>query len=114
MSALHCPALVLLVAPDVEGTAALAARLRDARVARVCAVGEAAAATAGDLADALGVDLVLRDGPLYDLVDEVADQHRGETVLVVSGEVPTADGLVALEVDETGRRRVSPDRAARG
>lgn len=114
MSPLHCPALVLLVPPAAAGPAAVAARLRDARVARVWAVGDQAAATARGVAEALGVDVVFRDGPLDAVVDEAADQHRGETVLVVSGEVPTADGLVALEVDETGRRPVSPGRAARG
>ena len=98
VAALHCPVRVVLARPD---DAVVRRLLRSERVARVCP-----------------------DGADRDLLEELADTYRGETVLVL-GDVDAllavvalpgagSDEPVVLEGDEDGWRRVSPDRAARG
>lgn len=121
MSDLQCPATVLLTVPAVEGepldTAAerLARQLRWTRVAVVYSDGsDAAVRTAASVAALLGVpDRV--EAPFPDCLDQVADLHRGETVLVVAeagpagegsgadlGQGLTAEGLVEISVDADG------------
>ena len=87
MSDLQCAAtFVLAVAGDEAQARELAADLRFRRIAMVYG-GDAAGPerTAGAVADVLGVQMrreALLDGPA--VLDGLADQHRGETALVVA------------------------------
>ena len=154
MSDLQCPATLLVVRVDTLGegwrgeVAGLAERLRDRRVAAVYAgVTAPAVAVSAALADGLGLpsqplaEPPTRGGPADGLavarcraaLEELADRHRGETVLVVddgqvlepalaplvrhgSGAGPTPPYRpVALEVDGDGWRLVdAPGPGGRG
>ena len=157
MSSLQCPARILvarhgeadhetgLVSNDGGSLSALGRRqarelgesLRGERVARVWTSPLAPAVQTAELAaSVLGTDVVVREG-IADSVGRVqatlqaiADEHRGETVLVVSHAgailaslpplvgLPRANavgaslrtcGVVALEVDADGWRLISWD-----
>ena len=98
--ALHCPATLLVAAPprDVGAATALVDALAGDRVLAVaCAPGD----VAGDqLAQLLDVPLETEPGllegtPTSPVLGEIADLHRGETVLVLApgttaGETPFA------------------------
>jgi hypothetical protein len=86
--ALHCPAFIAVVgvADDVAASSvdeALAALLRDERVAAVYATdAPGAAAAAGRVSEGLGLGPPNRVVAGAGTMVEVADLHRGETVLV--------------------------------
>ncbi len=116
MTALQCPARVFVARPG--GAPGLAAALRAERIARVwCGPLPAAVATAEAAAALLGVGVVVRgglrglrvEGRLPAVLEEIADEHPGEAVLVV-GDVCTLPGTGAgcleLEVDADGWRVV--------
>lgn len=107
MSDVHCPATLLLAGPGEKGEGAvaaltfggrreargLAASLADRRVALVYAGDDLAAVqTAEVVAAALGLHVQVRPslGTSYDgsagvaELEDIADAHRGETVLVVT------------------------------
>lgn len=107
MSDVHCPATLLLTGPGETGGGAvaaltfrgrtqvrdLAAALTDRRVALVYSGDDLAAVqTAEVVAGALGLHVEVRPalGTSYDghdgvaALEDVADAHRGETVLVVA------------------------------
>ena len=132
MGDLHCPATLLLAAyGDAAQAQALAARLRSRKVALVWSSDVAPArAYAQAVAAALGVGVSVRaelgvpdPDRVRDLLDEIADTHRGETVLVVTddagvrlvtGLLPSAPGLLAdggplveLTADEHGWSRLA-------
>lgn len=111
MTDLHCPARILVT--HVAGAEARAAGLRGERVAAVwSAPGQGAVSAA--VGESLGVpvsnDERLREhGPdesrdgvrqrFRDMVEEVADSFRGETVLVLAPVgIDTGDGLLELDV----------------
>jgi len=97
---LMCPARLIVLPPGYRG------RLTGERVARVYASPEAED-QAGLLAGDLGVQLMaLPSGPGDEVLRDIADQHRGETVAVVA---PTLDlpivlpaGRVVIEHDGDG------------
>jgi hypothetical protein len=113
VSDLHCPATLLVTRaadPDV-----LAGALRLRNIARVyCSPGTRGPATA--LARTLGVDMVLDDnlgqpgdGRLADVVDagrealqEIADLHRGEAVVVLLGPSTPVTEVLQVSVDGDG------------
>lgn len=117
MSDLQCPARFLLVAP----AASAAERLRHERVAAVYAGPDGSASadelSAEELGRALGAP-VRRPGPAVDLgavlarepgplaaLEDLADLHRGETVVVVAAGPPDRDvgrDLVEVLVDADG------------
>ncbi|HEV7172134.1 hypothetical protein [Pedococcus sp.] len=109
MSDLHCPATVLLVGPDQDARAV--SRFRNRRVAAVYAdSAPASVSTARRIADVLGVGTPPLQAATAtpEALRALGDQHRGETVLVVSAD-PAACGYrlpVELEVDELGLRLV--------
>jgi probable phosphoglycerate mutase len=119
MSALQCPARVFVARPgDAE---ALAAALRAQRIARVwCGPLPPSVQTAETVAAVLGVDVVVREdlrelrvaGRPPAVLEEIADQYRGEAVLVVGDDLTLPDaGHVELEVDADGWRLVRRDAA---
>ncbi|WP_132300800.1 bifunctional 2-polyprenyl-6-hydroxyphenol methylase/3-demethylubiquinol 3-O-methyltransferase UbiG [Kribbella sp. VKM Ac-2568] len=84
---LMCPARLIVLPPAYRGS------LTGERIARVYA-GPGAEEPAGLLAENLGVQLVgLPSGPGDEVLREIADQHRGETVAVIA---PTLDLPIAL------------------
>lgn len=110
MSDLQCPARLFLTRPRDEGALRrLAAALADERIAAVFSGDQPAAVRAGEeLATLLAVSWTER-AELRDLtaaveeipaLDELADAHRGEAVVVVGG--LTGDEIVALERDADG------------
>jgi broad specificity phosphatase PhoE len=115
VSDLHCPATVLVTGyGDRTQVRALAESLRSRKLARVYTSPVPAAVAAGALAaGALGVESVVVEG-LAELsvteagevergrgaLEAIADQHRGETVLVLS-DGPEV-GLAELTVDAEG------------
>ena len=110
MSDLQCPVRIFLTGPrDEEGVRRLAATLAQERIAAVLSDDRTAASrTAEQLAAALGVSWTVRAG-LRDLVgstgrvpalDEIADLHRGEAVVVVGGSL--GEAILALEGDADG------------
>ncbi|MEE6283092.1 hypothetical protein [Georgenia sp. MJ170] len=121
MSDLQCAATVVVLGPQASSPATLA-QLRERRVALVYA-GPGTAAPAAALADALGV-AVRTDGaaepdgtagrPVAAVLEELADEHRGECVVLVvaagtlAGLVRQAGGGAApgvvIELDDDGRR----------
>ena len=122
MSDLQCPARLFLTRPrDAEGVRRLAAALAPERIAAIVADDRPAAGrTAERLATALGVSWTVRaglrdlDGPAGGVpaLDEIADVHRGEAVVVV-GALP-GDEVVALEGDADGwSERVWPPQNSR-
>lgn len=117
MSDLQCPARLFVVTPGREEP--LAAALRGERIVCVwCAPLPSSERSAGIVAAALGVDVAVREdlrelrvtGQLPAVLAEIADGCRGEAVLVVGDErtVP-GTGVVELEVDADGWRRVGRD-----
>ena len=133
MSDLFCPARLLVVDPrpgsgDPERLGRLTTRLHSERVAALYLVGgEPAGAVAGTLGPALGLSAqVLADpDPLEGgeeracraLLGDLADRHRGETVVVVlapdrlglSAAIPWGDagggvGVPVLTIDADGWR----------
>lgn len=121
MSDLQCAARIVVLAPSalerVPGAEpprgqTLLDRLREQRVVAVYALGDVAdlapvRALAHDL-DVPGPAPGVRDESLTnatrladDLVDELADLHRGETVVLVRGDA--ASGASLLLVDADGR-----------
>ena len=85
MSDLQCPARILLAQPSLDSVV-LAGLVADERIAR-----RIDSATALDL-------------------DEVADLHRGETVLVVAGEGPHVERnrpFMVLGIDADGWREAT-------
>ena len=119
MSALQCPARLFVARSG--GAQALAAALRGERIARVwCGPLPPSVATAETVAAVLGVGVEVReglrrlrlDGGPPAVLEEVADEHRGEAVLVVGDEHTLPDaGYVELEVDADGWRLVRFDEA---
>jgi hypothetical protein len=97
VSDVHCPATLLLTDPD-EQSSGLAGVLRGARVAAVYASGAAA-----DRAEIVAAGLGVRSSVVAGLeaagerfaeaLQGIADEHRGETVLVC-----TDAGVVSREV----------------
>jgi hypothetical protein len=110
MSDLHCPMTVLLVGPEWQARAV--SRLGTRRVAAVYAgAAPASVSTARRIADVLGVGTppLVAATLTPETLRALGDQHRGETVLVVSAD-PDACGYrlpVELEVDEVGLRVVA-------
>lgn len=114
VSDLHCPATVLLVPVTEAGlqtASELAHRLAGRRIARVYARPLGSAHDyAAVVAAALGVDAValegLDDSRDVSWVQAVADLHRGETVVVVTDQPTSWDGVDAaiteLSVDADG------------
>jgi broad specificity phosphatase PhoE len=97
VSDLHCPATLLVAADGDDQVAALATSLRDRRVARVYTSTSTRAMRAGRLAaEVLGADAValveLQEPSVAEealdrcreALQAIADQHRGETVLVIA------------------------------
>jgi probable phosphoglycerate mutase len=120
MSSLQCPARVL-VAQHGEASYAgdLAERLRGERIARVWTSSLVSAVATAEIAAArLGVGVELRERVDEEVLDEIADEHPGEAVLVVGdGEALLATvsrlvgvapapgpGVVELEKDADGWR----------
>lgn len=119
--ALHCPSTLVIAYAGTPGQAGrFAASLRDRRVAAVYGDSDAAAATA---AEGLGVPVRpfseprLDDGSpdelrgrLREALLAVADQFRGETVLVVTGDgrVPRLAAELGGHLPRAGR---APDTA---
>jgi hypothetical protein len=107
LSDLQCAAtFVFAVAGDEAQMRALAADLRFRRVAVVYAGGGAGPErSARTLSEALGVPLrtepELDGGNASALLEEIADQHRGETVLVVTAG-PLLGDVVEMRVDADG------------
>jgi hypothetical protein len=95
---LHCPATLLLTDLGKQEVAGVAASLRGARVAAVYSSG-LAAGPAGTVAAELGlrartvVELDASGEGFGGALQTIADEHRGETVLVV-----TDAGRVSREV----------------
>ena len=91
MSSLQCPATLLVVpAAQVKGL-----DLGEHKVAHVWS-DPASAPAAEAAAAALGVGTTLRDGVAgREALGEIADAHPGETVLVVSPEVPEPAEILA-------------------
>lgn len=98
--ALHCPATLLVAAPPRDAGAAAAlvdALVGDRVLAVVCAPGEVAGQQLAQLIDVpLETEPGLLEGPpTSPVLGEIADLHRGETVLVLAlgttaGETPFA------------------------
>ncbi len=119
MSSLQCATTLLLI-PDGGRAAGLTARLTGRRVAHVWTSPHAPAAqTARLVAPGLGVGVTTRpelrergpEEPAADAVEriggclaEIADQHPGETVLVVSHDA------LRLTVPQWARMDVAPQR----
>jgi hypothetical protein len=103
MSDLQCPATFLVLAPGSEERVSSTRRLGDARIAAVYA-GSTADATAARVADQVGLTVIRREEPqgaAYPSgLADLADLHRGETVVVVLP-APT----VAALARETGLLR---------
>lgn len=105
MSDLQCAATLLVVPSDrAQG---LVPQLDGTRVAHVWAsTAEPASGAGAAIALALGVGLTTRPG-LTDLdgstpaLGEIADEHRGETVVVV---VDQGDAVVEVAIDGDGWR----------
>lgn len=102
---MHCPATLLLTAtPQGEGgVPALVERVAGEMVlAVVTAPGDArGAAVAAGLDVPLEQEPGLEEGePSSSLLGQIADLHRGETVLVLSG--GTSDAAAAITRIETG------------
>jgi len=115
--ALHCAATLLLARlGDEQWTRSVAERVRAEHVARVWSgSAPAARAQARLAAGLLGVDAVVlagvepeaagstgADGAYRAALDEIADLHRGETVLVLTGHVE--HDLQRLEIGDDGWR----------
>ena len=106
MSDLHCAATLLLVPADQAP--GVAVRLTAARIAHVWSGTEALTSQATEqVAAGLGVGTTTRsglDGPEeFDTVlAEIADEHRGETVVVVVG---AGDAVTEVLVDSDGWER---------
>lgn len=106
MSDLQCPARFLLVCGP---TASTAETLRHERVAAVYEPGRGSGAAV--LADALGLpvqvlprpvaaaDVRVRDGEAIDVLRELADLHRGETVVLVADGEPGERLEIAIDGD---------------
>lgn len=105
--ALHCPATIHLLGP--ESLAGALEVLAQEHIAVVC-VGEDASLRAGAERAAASLGVPLRvvpylgdDGPRHEALQDLADQYRGEHVLVlVSGH----HQLVTMEVGDDGVRRL--------
>ena len=133
MGDLHCPATLLLAAyGDAAQAQSLGERLRSRRVAHVWTSDVARAReTSDEAASALGVQVSVREElgggdqvRIRAVLEEVADTHRGETVLVVTDEeavrlalallvtrptdtdLPDGGALVEVIADEHGWTRV--------
>jgi hypothetical protein len=106
VSDLHCAA-TLVLAPTAS-LDALVPQLAGSRVALVrCGTSTEALRAATGAAAALGVGLVEDRGlDLAETVDQtlgdIADEHRGETVLVVLDHV---DAVTEVAIDNDGRHR---------
>ena len=109
MGDLHCPATLLLTAyADAAQARELGERLRSRRVSHVWAGGSPETwGTAEVVASVLGVGVTVREelgaGPgsaLRAVLEEVADGHRGETVLVVTDAGVLQLALRALTLPE--------------
>ncbi len=117
VSDVFCPARIMVRAVlegELDEAANLAALLRPERVARVFTSDDVRALQLGAMvAAALGVSAQVLDGLDSDprtVLEDIADRHRGETVLVVSDAVlPWVPGLDATRsVDEHGGPAPSP------
>ncbi len=101
MSDLQCPARLFLLGGGGPPAYAVVAALRGERVAAVYgpATGsEAESEVEARLAAELGTEVATTDS-----LDDVADRHRGEAVVVV-GDHPYDQPLVLVEIDADGRR----------
>ena len=118
MSDLQCPArFILLTSLDASS----AEELRHERVAGVYDAPPGAAAT--ELAAALGVPatamarpatleaVLAREGSAVDVLRELADVHRGETVVVLVEGRPGRRAEVAIDGDGVAVAEVSPGNA---
>jgi probable phosphoglycerate mutase len=116
VSDLHCPATLLVAGDGDDRVAALATSLRDRSVARVYTSTSTRAVQAGRLAaEVLGTDAVALEELQEPSVGEevldrcrealqaIADQHRGETVLVLGH-----GGLLSVLPQLSGSARVDP------
>ena len=106
--ALHCSATVLIVSPPEHeaGVAALVAHLADSRIAEVYAsrtFAEPAHLIADRLGCPVGLLQVELEGPRDAALEEIADLHRGEQVVVlVRRATHTTDQIVAVEIGDDG------------
>jgi hypothetical protein len=106
MSDLHCAATLLLV--PVEQAPGVAGTLTTARIAHVWSGTEALTLQAAEKAAAgLGVGTTTRselDDPeeMDTVLAEIADEHRGETVIVVVG---AGDAVTEVIIDSDGLER---------
>jgi hypothetical protein len=105
--ALHCPATIHLLGPEALPGALEV--LAQEHIAVVC-VGEEASLrdTAESAATSLGVPLRVvpdlgDDGPRHEALVDLADEYRGEHVLLVVAGHPQ---LVTMEVGDDGIRRL--------
>jgi hypothetical protein len=120
MSDLHCAARLLV--GRAGSAAGLAGRVAGERVAGVRAARmPTARRTAHELAELVDAPCEdLPEGTLRQAFEELADLHRGETLVVVAGEdwptelgaVPDGTALVPVEVDADGWRVGPPVPAA--
>lgn len=100
MSDLQCPVRVLLASE--QWAVERVDYLRDRRIAAVVSIRPAERAE--DVALQLNTPVSVRAGQLPDVLDEVADSFRGETVLVVS----QPDAIVAFSAS-LGPRAVTEE-----
>lgn len=100
MSDLQCPARLFLLSGSGPPSSSVVAALRGERVVAVyrpTSGSDAETEVASRLADELGIEASTTDS-----LDDVADRHRGEAVVVV-GEHPYDEPLALLEIDANGR-----------
>lgn len=101
MSDLQCPARLFLLSGSGPLPSAVVAALRSERVVAVygpVSGSDGEHEVASRLGDELGTGVATSDS-----LDDVADRHRGEGVVVL-GQHPYDDPLVLVEIDGDGRR----------
>ena len=112
MSDLHCAARMVVTRSDAAPD--LAGHLVGERVAVVLTdAWQPARGAASELAEQLGTSCEhLPEGSLREVLDDVADLHRGETLVVVAdrdwpgtlGRAADGQGAVLVEIDADGWR----------
>ena len=105
MSDLQCPARLFLLGGSSPPAPSVVAALRGQRVVAVYGPepgSDSESEVASRLADELGTAVATTDS-----LDDVADRHRGEAVVVV-GDHGYDEPLVAVEIDADGMRVTSP------